>query len=382
MKAGRTLTELAAEVERQANAQRDFVAPSRSVSMIVDAAAMQEFSRLMSQPARRRNTEGEVTDATLAQSPTRIVGLDGSNKFGIRPFAHGQIAEKVGIPKRYYDRMATEAPELLTANVNHWMSTSDDRRMFRILDGNLRAFLSDRYQRMDYFDFLEAVLPLVKAADLDIVSCQVTDRKLYLKCTNQRMEGKVVGDVVQAGIIFSNSEVGCGRLNIQTMVMVLRCTNGMCGESVLGKYHLGRAQGDDKVQEMLRDTTKAHEEQVTWEQVHDVTEHVLGHRDWFDKQLQVYNAAAGQKITGDPVGAVVELQKQMKVTEKARSGIMRHLIEGGDLSKWGVSNAITRYSQDVADYDEASDLERMGQTVIELPKQAWEKIANAEPVAA
>jgi hypothetical protein len=349
--------------------------------MIVDAAAMQEFSRLMSQPSRRR-AEDEVSDITLGQSPVRITGLDGSANFGIRPFAHGQVAEKVGIPKRYYDRMATEAPQLLVENVNHWLHNTDDRRMFRTLDGNLRAFLSDRYQRLDYFDFLEAVLPLIKAAGLKIVSCEVTERKLYLKCQNERMEGKVVGDVVQAGVVFSNSEVGCGRLNIQTMVFILRCTNGMIGESVLGKYHLGRAQGDDQVQEMLRAETKAHEEQVTWEQVHDVTEHILSKRDWFDKRLATYNAAAGQKITGDPVGAVVELQRQMKVTEKARSGIMRHLIEGGDLSKWGVSNAITRYSQDVADYDEASDLERMGQTVIELPQQAWGRIANAEPVAA
>ena len=380
MKAGRTLNALAVEIERQATSQRDFIAPSQSVTMSTDAAAMEDFERLMSQPSRRRHDD-EVSEITLARSPVQLVGLDGTTKFGIRPFAHGQISEKVGIPRRYYDRMATEAPALLAANVNHWMHAADDRRMFRTLDGNLRAFLSDRYKRLDYWDFLTAIIPLIQAAGLAIISCEVTERKLYLKCVNARMEGKVVGDVVQAGVVFSNSEVGCGRLNIQTMVFVLKCTNGMIGESVLGRYHLGRAQGGDDVQEMLRDETKAHAEQVTWEEVRDVTEHVLHNRDWFDRQVNKYNAAAGKKITGDPFGAVVELQKQMKLTEKTRSGVLRHLIEGADLSQWGVSNAITRYSQDVSDYDEASDFERMGQTVIELPQQAWERIATAEAVA-
>jgi hypothetical protein len=381
MKAGRTLHDLAVEVKRQASNQRDFIAPSQSVTMSTDSAAMEDFRRLLSQPSRRRNDD-EVSEITLARSPVQLVGLDGTTRFGVRPFAHGQIAEKIGIPRKYYDRMATEAPALLAANVNHWLHASDDRRMYRTLDGNLRAFLSDRYKRLDYLDFLTAIIPLIEAAGLAIISCEVTEKKLYLKCLNARMEGKVVGDVVQAGVVFSNSEVGCGRLNIQTMVFVLRCTNGMTGESVLGKYHLGRAQGDDNVQEMLRDETKAHAEQVTWEEVRDVTEHVLSNKDWFTKQVAKYNTAAGQKITGDPIGAVVELQKQMKFTEQARSGVLRHLIEGADLSKWGVANAITRYSQDVADYDEASDLERAGQTVIELPQQAWERIAQADPVAA
>ncbi len=213
-----------------------------------------------------------------------------------------------------------------------------------------------------------------------IESCQVTERKLYLKCVNERLEGKVVGDRVQSGLVFTDSETGFGRMNIQQMTYVLRCTNGMVGESVLGRAHLGRAQGgdDDRVQEMLADDTKALDDEVLWRKVRDVTQAMLTDEDIWDKTLTKLNEAAGAKIEGDVTGAVVELQKQTKISETARNGIMKHLIKGGDLSRWGMCNAVTRYAQDVDDYDESTELEALGTKVIELPKKSWEQIANAE----
>jgi hypothetical protein len=398
MKAGRTLPDLAAEIQRQADSKRDFIAPTTSVTMTVDEAAMRDFERLMSKPVQgtrngrsrrrgRRNTAqaDQTPKITVEQSPVRIMGLDDTTDFGIRPVAHGQLAERIGIPRRYYDRMATEAPALLAENVNHWLHHSRENRMFRILDGNVRAVLSDRYQRLDYFDFFTAIWPILKpivdAGDLHVESCQVTERKLYLKCVNQRLKGEVVGDVVQAGLVFSDSETGFGRINIQQMTYVLRCTNGMVGESVLGRAHLGGKQGSDsdRVEEMLQDDTKAMKEEVLWREVSDVTHAMLTDRDTWDKTLTKLNDAAKDKIDGDVPGAVVELQKATKITDKARSGILKHLIEGGDLSKWGVSQAVTRYAQDVEDYDEATELETLGHKVIEMPKRTWDVIANAEP---
>ena len=391
MKAGRTLGELAAEIERQADSKRDFIAPARTVSMTVDEAAMDEFRKLMEKPVRstrnRRNRGRSRTPTpqqptiTLDRSPVRITGLDGSSDFGVRPLAHGQIAEKLSIPKRYYDRLATEYPALLLDNVNTLMHASEDSRMFRTLDGNVRAMLSDRYRRMDYFDYLEAILPIIQQSGMRIESCQVTERKLYLKCVNERLQGKVVGDVVQAGLVFTDSEVGCGRMNIQRMEFTLACTNGMISGSILGKAHLGGRQGsdNDKVQEMLQDETKEMQDEVLWREVRDVTNAMLTDEDMFAKRIEELNAAHEDKVEGDVTGAVVELQKATKITDKARGGIMRHLIEGGDLSKLGMANAVTRYAQDVDSYDESTELEELGNKVIELPKRTWEVIANAEP---
>ena len=54
---------------------------------------------------------------------------------------------------------------------------------------------------------------------------------------------------------------------------------------------------------------------------------------------------------------------------------MPHLIRGGDLSAWGLANAVTRTAEDVPDYDRATELEAAGGRVIELAPADWKAIA-------
>ena len=44
-------------------------------------------------------------------------------------------------------------------------------------------------------------------------------------------------------------------------------------------------------------------------------------------------------------------------------------------------SAVTRFSQDVADYDRATELERIGGRLVELPKADWARISAAAPSA-
>ncbi len=57
---------------------------------------------------------------------------------------------------------------------------------------------------------------------------------------------------------------------------------------------------------------------------------------------------------------------------------MRHLIEGGDLSAYGLVNAVTHYSQDVEDYDRATEFEALGGRLIELTAGEWKSVVEAE----
>jgi hypothetical protein len=56
------------------------------------------------------------------------------------------------------------------------------------------------------------------------------------------------------------------------------------------------------------------------------------------KQLQDLTEG---KISGNPVKAVEVLAQKLDVTEGEKGGILQSLIEGGNLSRWGVVNAIT-----------------------------------------
>ena len=82
-------------------------------------------------------------------------------------------------------------------------------------------------------------------------------------------------------------------------------------------------------------------------------------------------------INGDPIKAVEVIKHNYNLTDGERNGVLKHLLSEGDLSQFGMVNALTRYSQDVDSYDRATDFERLGGTVLELPKSQWKIIAEA-----
>ena len=104
------------------------------------------------------------------------------------------------IPAAYYDRMLSDYPELLAENVNSWFQREPTQRMVRTLDGTVRAFLSNRYRRIDNLDIAEIVLPVIQQMeDAYFESCQITDSRIdvykrqvphpYLHHTGQNCTG-------------------------------------------------------------------------------------------------------------------------------------------------------------------------------------------------
>ena len=65
------------------------------------------------------------------------------------------------------------------------------------------------------------------------------------------------------------------------------------------------------------------------------------------------------------------------LNESERAGVLRHLIVHGDLSAYGLVNAVTHYSDDLEDYDLATEFEALGGKLIELSANEWEELAEA-----
>lgn len=57
--------------------------------------------------------------------------------------------------------------------------------------------------------------------------------------------------------------------------------------------------------------------------------------------------------------------------------MLQHLVEGSDLTLYGLSNAVTRYSQDVESYDRASELEAIGYNVLSMGQSQWNRLNQA-----
>lgn len=355
MKTGRSLQDLAAEIERQNSAKRDFIADTRSTRVVASSGS---------------DLSVGIGDKELAR---------------VLPTAQAQLHSWSKVPHVYGKRLLECAPEVYTQMMNHWLHNGPDNggagsRMFRTLDGNLRAFLSDSYRPLDNFDLCQAILPSIAEFGCRIVSCEVTDRRLYLKAVNERVQADIkVGDAVQAGVVISNSEIGHGSLQIAPMVYRLVCSNGMISQdNKLRKYHVGsKAKGEESVWELLEDETREKTDEALWMQIRDVTRSSLSEA-LFNQQVDKLREATEAKIE-DPqkVPEVVELAaKRYGLNEDDSKGILGHLISGGDLSKYGLLNAVTRHSQDVEDYDKATELEELGGKILELNAREWAQLAS------
>jgi len=353
MKSGRSLINLAQELGRQLATKRDLVVPSSLLRCHTDE-------------------EGGCR--------MTIDAKDSGGEYGITNLARHQLADKLKIPFTYFERMRTEQPGLLDRNVNTWLQTDNEPRMIRTLDGQVRAVLSDRYRRLDNYDLAENVLPILqRLADARFESVELTETKMYLKVVTPRVEYEIApGDVVQAGIMITNSEVGHGTLSVQPLVYRLVCRNGLiASDRALRKTHVGRSlHSEDEAVTVFRDDTLAADDKAFFLKVRDVVEAAVSEAT-FRQVAQKMQKTLDIKLTGDPVKTVEVLANRYTLNESERAGVLRHLIVEGALSAYGLVNAVTHYSDDVDDYDRATEFEALGGKLIELSSSEWEELADA-----
>ena len=69
--------------------------------------------------------------------------------------------------------------------------------------------------------------------------------------------------------------------------------------------------------------------------------------------------------------------KEFHITDSESTGVLQRLIESNDLTLYGLSNAVTRHSQDVESYDRASELESIGYSILTMPPRQWSRINRA-----
>ena len=351
MKNGKSILELASEIQRRSEAKADYIADTREL--------------------RFSSFDNEL-------QPTLDVAEHGT--FGITEICHRQIGDRTGIPAKYYDRMRAESPALLGMNVNHWFKDNPQRRMVRTLDGNARALLSDRYQRIDNEHIAQAVLPvLAETPGIKIESCEITERKLYIKAVNSRTEGEVKkGDAVQAGVCITNSEIGMGALGVQRLVFRLVCLNGMiCPDGNYRRNHVGaQARADEDVYQMLSDEALEADDHAILLKTRDVVRAALDEA-MFAQTLEKMKASTEGQVLEHPVKGIEILSNRVGLLQTEQDSVLKHLIQGGDLSRYGVLNAVTRAAQDVESYDRSTEMEQIGGNILELNRSEWETIALA-----
>lgn len=353
--------------------------------MKTDKSVSAVLADVQQQHRKRRDFISHASNLRMQDDGSTLIMENSGNSmpFVVNDLTHSQLGSAMGIPAKYYEQMRKLKPGLLAENVNAWLSDKDQSYMIRSYDeGSMmlaRAFLSDRYRRLDNLDVAEATLPLFAGKEgFEIVSAAITERKFYIKIVNHRLEKEVVpGDIVQSGVAISNSEVGQGAVSVQPLVYRLVCTNGM----VVNDYgerraHVGRAaRAVEDSFDIFSDEARMAEDKAFLLKLRDVTMAAI-EETRFEMVVGRLRESVGVPITGR-VQDVIELTgKTFGINQDEQDSVLKYLIEGGDLTKYGLSNAMTRASQDIDSYDRATEFENLGWTIATMPQEQW-KALNA-----
>lgn len=285
----------------------------------------------------------------------------------VKHHAHNQLAEMSGIPIRYYNRMKAEAPVLLADNLNHWNSENKDTKLVRTLDGELRAVLSNSFMPYDNYPAMQTigrVFNSIGMSNLNVVSAQLTDSRMYLQVVDRRLEGEVrVGDYVQGGIVISNSEIGMGRLTISELIYRLSCLNGAIMTVPYKKTHIGRRQLE--LGQFKADTIRA-DINAEMLKLRDVVERALNDLNFKNNISKMQNAASDIIDIEESKPIITVVTKRYNLPEERIEDIFMGMVKENDFTRYGLSNAITYQAHNEKDYDLSVDYQRVGGEILEL----------------
>lgn len=360
MKAGLSIQALAKEIQRQKDASADYLVNTASLRM--EAWGSTPMLHL-------RDDEGAELVEPLE----------------IQTTAHRQLGTYLNIPQKYYDRMLQADTGLLACNVNRWLQREPEQRMIRTIDGRARAFLSNRYRRIDNVDIAKVTLPLIgEMPDARFESCQVTEDYMYIKVVNPRLTSEVVpGDIVQAGVVISNSETGQGAVCIQPLIYRLVCSNGMVvNDAQTRRNHIGRVSTTDENILIYSQETMALEDKAFICKIQDTVRAAVDEAR-FSRVVDVMRSSKEKRLNIANIPKVVKMaSSSFGITDPESEGVFQHLIQDADYTLYGLANAVTRYSQDVESYDRASKLEEIGYSVMTMPSDMFRRINQVDSMAA
>lgn len=306
--------------------------------------------------------------------------LNTSDKYTPNELFHDQLAAHLNIPKKFYDRVRSAHPDLISITANRLLKDKSENRLVRTMGGTARAFLSDKYRRLDNDDIAAFMLPIIESgtAGLHLESSYVNEKKLYLQLVSDKVQGEIrVGQTVQAGVIVQNSEVGLGALSIRPLVYTLACKNGMIIQEFARRHtHLGGQLNFDADLEIMSNETVDASNQALMMQVRDYLTYAVS-KDGFNMMIDSIKDKADEEIKADPQQVVEVMSERNMFSEDEKKNILYAFLKGNDFTRWGLSSAITQTANEHTDYDRVIELESFGGKIMTMERNEFLHIAKA-----
>lgn len=350
MKTGLTIGELAAEIMRQNTIKEDYVVNSPNLQMDLYDSAL--FLRVLDEDM-----------------------IDRLEPLAISENAHRQIAARLGIPAKYYRRMLDEGLSLLPQNVNYWFRKNPEPRMLRVMEGSTRAFLSNRYLRIDNHEVICAIMPILgDIPDVQFVSNQITENYLYIKVVNPNLQREIItGKTVQAGIMICNSETGLGTFHVSPMLYLPEYRIGMIADTGnVKRTHSGPIYRTSEYFQLRPEKFLMSEDNAFLEKIRASVRAAFD-ENAFETNISRIREAIGAQINNAP-DVVIAAGNEFGITETEQIGVLEHLVRENQMNRYGLASAVTMQSANSESYERATDLEEISYRILTMPNQRWEHI--------
>jgi len=366
-----TLEQMVGELQRQLDTKVDFVCDTRGLKAVVETTEDdRRYMRL--QPVDRQVGEFIASDG-LRLTPEAMV----------------QVATRQTpkIPTRFFRELFEQQPVAAVRLVNELMAKAPSRRLLRCLDGNVRAFLSDRYRVMDNYDLAVAALGVAREHGGEVVEASLSDTKMRIKITSRSVfdaidEERKAGDrgswyvggmgdqkylrrvgansggqlpggpgTVHPVVTISNSETGQGGLNVRVGILRAICFNIATVEDVACNIHLG-----ERLEEGIftAETISAESKSIMLKARDGIK--AAFKPEVFKRLVARCRDAESDRIEA-PSAAVDALVSNTELKDEHRDEILSHFIRDYSPTRYGLAQAVARFSQEVEDVEASSSME-------------------------
>lgn len=211
-----------------------------------------------------------------------------------------------------------------------------------------------------------------------------------------------VGDAVQVGVLIQNSEVRCSAVQVTWFLKRLVCLNGMVvsepGARGAFRRHVGRDWNNGEISPpkprfgRFNDNGSGQAPPLSYGLIPDN----LSRQEWERSVWREFQDSLRQHLRVEAMTALIErltrtttmwsglapqaiaerVAQRYQLSAGEQDSFLYHLTVDGDLTLWGVLNAVTRSAEAAESYARATSMEESGGVLAQLSPREWDRLVS------
>lgn len=319
------------------------------------------------------------------QSAVRILYNGAEETLKIHRHALNQLAAKVSVPMTYVNHLQGQSPEGWKSDLLAYILTTsfhqtdfpdragEMRFLHRIVDGELRGFLSRRFNRhLASAPLLRAFLSATQEMQAFPMEATTTDVKLALKCYLPYVFEPVPGEKVCLGCEWTNSDFGAGRMQVALTMWLPARDRFTVLDQALSRVHIGSVIEDSDIELSEETATKEAETQAL--AVRDSVKSQLAVES-VEKVLKAVEVAHNDAVPWHRIRGNLAKYIGKKDIDNLHEALKKEILDlppvprvDGEVlaSKWWASNALAWLASKESDPERALELQHAAGSFIEV----------------